>query len=190
MPGTPQPRADAGAERSAAIECKMLRGSTVVRSTPSRALRDSSAREGRPLFRFGFPGVAGGSSTICLALKFNHRGFLAFSSARVVSPSHRARVKRGLDPNILLPPPPFQRVVAVSLLRHHHCIRTPLCSTTSAPSWSSTRQPGHHEKVVAVADYLDHWGPVLPLRHHEILRLVAGGRSARSPRIRVNKSTC
>src|SRR5262249_26514833 len=105
MPGTPQPRADAGAERSAAIECKMLRGSTVVRSTPSRALRDSSAREGRPLFRFGFPGVAGGSSTICLALKFNHRGFLAFSSARVVSPSHRARVKRGLDPNILLPPP-------------------------------------------------------------------------------------
>jgi hypothetical protein len=56
---------DPGILRSSAISRKIATGSHVVRSTPSKALREISARLGRPPFDFDFPGgVAAGSVAI------------------------------------------------------------------------------------------------------------------------------
>ena len=76
-------RADAGAERSAAIAAKMLMGSIVVGSTPiaANAFAVASARVGRPPFRFGPLWVTAGSSTVDqpsnYLLQHSHRRFLA-----------------------------------------------------------------------------------------------------------------
>jgi hypothetical protein len=75
-----------GMLRSSAISRKIATGSQVVRSTPSSAFADASAREGRPALRLDFPGVVVGSSAIdrpfILRCNVTAEGFLACRAAR------------------------------------------------------------------------------------------------------------
>jgi hypothetical protein len=77
---------DPGILRSSAISRKIATGSHVVRSTPSKALREASARLGRPPFGFDFLEVVAGSSAIdhpfISRCNTTSEGFLAFDGAR------------------------------------------------------------------------------------------------------------
>src|SRR5262249_18294799 len=125
--------APAAALVSAAISRRIATGSHAARSTPRNAFAEASARDGRPPFRLGALGVAVRSSTICLALKFNHRGFLAFSGARAwrLRDSARGHSARAF-PRFCLPPV-FQLATLRSVAFHSFlefvCKHCKLCHT-------------------------------------------------------------